>query len=211
MDYFKQLEALLRIEKEEDRRSYRQLTATLSVQERRENGMSWYPVAIKDTELGRGDYLTVEVERTTHQDIVHQLRFGMSAALFSNQDAQTDRVEGTISYISGNRLKLSLRTDELPERARKGKLGIDAVFDENSYAEMEAALRLAPVVAEKREEGRLTRILTGKEAGGFQPASMLTGFLVNGAWGIGTALFLALLLKLLANRRAFGDDRNPPF
>ncbi|MGN6402192.1 MAG: AAA domain-containing protein [Flavisolibacter sp.] len=176
MDYFKQLEALLHIEKEEDRRSYRQLTATLSVQERRENGMSWYPVAIKDTELGRGDYLTVEVERTTHQDIVHQLRFGMSAALFSNYDAQADRVEGTISYISGNRLKLSLRTDELPEWARKGKLGIDAVFDENSYAEMEAALRLAPVVAEKRTEGRLTRILTGKEAAGFQPASFSPSF-----------------------------------
>ncbi|MGN6164234.1 MAG: AAA domain-containing protein [Flavisolibacter sp.] len=171
MDYFKRLQELLNIEKEEDRRLYRQLTETLSVQERRENGMSWYPVAIRDTELGRGDYLTVEVERTTHQDVVHQLRFGMSAALFSNHDAKADRVEGTISYISGNRLKLSLRTDELPEWARQGKLGIDAVFDENSYAEMEAALKLAPVVAEKREEGRLTRILTGKEAPGFQPTS----------------------------------------
>ena len=47
-------------------------------------------------------------------------------------------------------------------------------------------------------------------AGGFQPASMLTGLLVNGAWGIGTALLLALLLKLLLNRGAFGDDRNRP-
>ena len=154
---------MLNIEKEEDRRLYRQLTETLSVQERRENGMSWYPVAIKDTELGRGDYLTVEVERTTHQDIIHQLRFGMSAALFSNHDAKADRVEGTISYISGNRLKLSLRTDELPEWARKGRLGIDAVFDENSYAEMEGALKLAPVVAEKKDEGRLVKILTGEQ------------------------------------------------
>jgi superfamily I DNA and/or RNA helicase len=163
MDYFKRLRDLLNIEKEEDRRLYRQLTETLSVQERRENGMSWYPVAIKDTELGRGDYLTVEVERTTHQDIIHQLRFGMSAALFSNHDAKADRVEGTISYISGNRLKLSLRTDELPEWARKGRLGIDAVFDENSYAEMEGALKLAPVVAEKKDEGRLVKILIGKQ------------------------------------------------
>ncbi|HEY9606991.1 MAG TPA: hypothetical protein V6C85_35610 [Allocoleopsis sp.] len=47
-------------------------------------------------------------------------------------------------------------------------------------------------------------------AGGFQPASMLTGLLVNGAWGIGTALLLALLLKLIANRGGFGDDRNRP-
>ncbi len=32
-------------------------------------------------------------------------------------------------------------------------------------------------------------------AGGFQAAAMLTGILVNGAWGIGTALLLSLLDK----------------
>ncbi len=32
-------------------------------------------------------------------------------------------------------------------------------------------------------------------AGGFQPAAMLTGLLVNGAWGIGTALLFSLLSK----------------
>ena len=117
--------------------------------------------------MGRGDYLTVELERTTHHEIIHQLRFGMSAALFSQHDASSDRVEGTISFISGNRLKITLRTDELPEWSRNGKLGIDAVFDENSYAEMEQALKLAPLIAEKKDEGILTRILTGLKKPGF--------------------------------------------
>ena len=133
MDYFKRLQQLLQMEKEEDRQSFEKMTATLSIQQKRENGISWFPVAIRDTETGRGDYLTVEVERTTHHDIQHQLRFGITAALFSNHDAKADRLEGTISHISGNKLKLSLRTDELPDWTRKGKLGIDAVFDENSY------------------------------------------------------------------------------
>lgn len=44
-------------------------------------------------------------------------------------------------------------------------------------------------------------------AGGFQPAAMLTGILVNGAWGVGTALLLALLLRLLP-KRALGGGRN---
>jgi superfamily I DNA and/or RNA helicase len=112
-------------------------------------------------EIGRGDYLTVELERTTHHDLLHQFRFGTTAALFSNHAPKEDRVEGTITYISGNRLKLALRTDELPDWTRNGKLGIDVVFDENSYAEMEAALRLAPVIAEKKEEGNLVQLLTG--------------------------------------------------
>lgn len=161
MDYFKRLSNLLQVEKEEDRRQYESLTTHLSVTERRENGMTWYPIAIRDTEIGRGDYLTVEVERTTHQDLLHQFRFGMTAALFSNHSPKEDRVEGTVTHISGNRLKLSLRVDELPDWSRSGKLGIDAVFDENSYAEMEAALKLAPAVAEKREEGLLVQVLTG--------------------------------------------------
>ncbi|HEU4633792.1 MAG TPA: AAA domain-containing protein, partial [Flavisolibacter sp.] len=163
MDYFKRLQELLHMEKEEDRKSYEQLTAALPVPERRENGMTWYPVAIRETELGRGDYLTVEVERTTHQDIVHQLRFGMTAALFSNHDPKNDRIEGTISYISANRLKITLRTDELPDWSRKGKLGVDAVFDENSYTEMEAALQSASELASKKEEGNLINILTGEK------------------------------------------------
>jgi hypothetical protein len=111
MDYFKRLLSLLKIEREEDRKSYEYIIETLPVQERRANGMTWYPIAIKDTEISRGDYLTVEVERTTHQEVIHQLRFGMSAALFSNHDPKINRVEGVISYISGNRLKITLRTD----------------------------------------------------------------------------------------------------
>lgn len=161
MDYFKRLSHLLGIEKEEDRKQYQLLTSRMSIPERRENGMTWYPITIKDTEIGRGDYLTIEAERTTHQDVVHQFRFGMTAALFSNHNPTENKAEGTITHISGNKLKLALRTDELPDWSRNGKLGIDAVFDENSYAEMETALRLAPIVAEKKEEGSLIQILTG--------------------------------------------------
>jgi superfamily I DNA and/or RNA helicase len=164
MQYFKRLQHLLQIEKEEDRRSYRELTEKLPVAARREAGFTWYPVAIRDTELGRGDYLAVEVERTTHHEVLHQLRFGMTAALFSNHDPKTDRVEGTITHMSGNKLKLTLRTDELPDWARNGKLGVDAVFDENSYAEMENALKAAIATAEKREEGNLVKILTGEKS-----------------------------------------------
>src|SRR5579864_2432447 len=129
MDYFRKLSDLLKKEREEDRRSYQELAETLSVTGRRASGLAWYPVAIRDSEMGRGDYLTVEVERTTHQDIAHQLRFGAPAALFSNHDPKVDRVEGTVAFQSGNRLKLTLRTDELPEWARDGKLGIELLFD----------------------------------------------------------------------------------
>ncbi|MVT12550.1 AAA domain-containing protein [Chitinophaga tropicalis] len=168
MEYFKKLLELLKIEREEDRKAYQELTETSSVAQRRENGLTWYPIAIRDTEMSRGDYLTVEVERTTHQDIVHQLRFGVSAVLFSNHDAKNDRIEGTITHQSGNRLKITLRTDELPDWSRDGKLGIDLLFDDNSYDEMQNALKQAIALSEKPEEGRLIKILTGEKQPTFQ-------------------------------------------
>jgi hypothetical protein len=73
MDYFKKLLDLLKIERNEDREQYKRLTESSSVAERRANGLTWFPVAIRGSEMSRGDYLTIELERTTHQDISHQV------------------------------------------------------------------------------------------------------------------------------------------
>ncbi|WP_435356610.1 AAA domain-containing protein [Emticicia sp. SJ17W-69] len=161
MDYFKKLLDLLKTEREEDHAQYQKLTEQSSVAERRANGLTWYPIAIRGSEMSRGDYITVEVERTTHQDISHQLRTGMPAVFFGNHDPQKDRIEGTITHQNGNRLKITLRTDELPDFARDGKLGIDVLFDDNSYDEMQTALKLANELSEK-PEGNLIKILTGE-------------------------------------------------
>jgi len=174
MDYFKRLQALLEQERTEDRQSYIRLMQSTSAAERRANGLTWYPVAIRGTEVSRGDYLTVELERTTHKDINHQLRFGASAVLFSNHDPETDRVEGTIAWQGGDRLKLTLRTEELPDWAENGKLGVDLLFDEYSYEESLYAMKLAEKLAEKKEEGRLIRILTGSEKPGFRRPEAVT-------------------------------------
>ena len=167
MDYFRNLAKLLDLEKEEDKRSFNSIIKNLSTSQRRENGLTWFPIAIKGTEIGRGDYLTIEVERTSFFDILHQFRFGMRVALFSNHDAEHDRIEGVVAHISGNSMKISLREDELPDWSRRGKLGVDAVFDENSYEEMEKALALAPAIAEKKDEGSLIRVLTGNKEAAF--------------------------------------------
>lgn len=167
MDYFKRLLELLKIEREEDKQSYQRLIERSSVSERRAAGLAWYPIAIRGQEMSRGDYLTVEVERTTDQDLPHQLRFGMPAVLFSNHEPKKDRVEGVISHQGGNRLKITLRTDELPEWSRDGKLGIDLLFDDNSYDEMQAALKAADSIGSSEKEGHLIKVLTGEKAPAF--------------------------------------------
>jgi ATP-dependent RNA/DNA helicase IGHMBP2 len=171
MAYFKDLMQLLKVEREEDLRTYKTLTEKSSASERRSNGVCWFPIAIRGTEIGRGDYLNVEIERTSNLDLGSQFRSGSSVELFSNHDPKNDRVEGTVSYLSANRMKVTLLTDELPDWTRDGKLGVDLLFDNNSYVEMEQALKAADNI--KQTEGissKLINVLTGSDKPSFKPA-----------------------------------------
>ena len=107
----------------------------------------------------------MEIERRSHLDIAHQLRFGSPAVLFSNHDPKNDRVEGVISYQGGDRLKINLFTEELPDWSRDGKLGVELLFDDNTYDDMNAALKLADSMSEDRR----IQVLTGLKAPAFAP------------------------------------------
>lgn len=145
MEYFKNLIDLLKIEQEEDRKAYFKLTESTSANERRTNGISWYPIAIKGTEIGLGAYLTIELERTTHKDLSHQFRFGASVQLFSNYAPFENKLDGVITFQSGDLMKINFQVDELPDWSRDGKLGVNLLFDEHSYREMFSALSNAAV------------------------------------------------------------------
>ncbi len=167
MPYFENLKKLLEKEKQEDKKQFEEVNQRSSVSEKRSFGLLWYPIAIRNIETTVGDYLSLELERTTHTDIQHQLRFGVSAKLFSNHDPQNDTLEGIITHQGGNRLKLNLRVDELPAWTRDGKLGVEIQFDNNSYDEMFGALKSA---TEQQEKSRLIQVLTGTEKPTFNAA-----------------------------------------
>jgi ATP-dependent RNA/DNA helicase IGHMBP2 len=168
MEYFKSLTNLLKIEKAEDQKQYQELTSKASVSERRMAGLTWYPVAIRGSEIGRGDYLTVEFERTTHHDLSHQFRFGTPVSFFSNHEPTKDRVDGIVTHQSANKIKVSLRTDELPDWASDGKLGLDVLFDNNTYEEMFSALKQAERFIDE-ESNDLIEVLVGDKKLGFNP------------------------------------------
>jgi ATP-dependent RNA/DNA helicase IGHMBP2 len=162
--YFHQLLNLLNTEWEEDQQLYKQFASSSSVTERRSAGLLWYPVAIRETEIGRGDYLDVEIERTGQQHIIHQFRSGSAVALFSNHNSGTDSIEGVISYLGQNTIKVSFRVDELPEWTRNGKLGVDLLFDNKSYREMEGALKAAMKIPETDRAYKLMQVLLGNSS-----------------------------------------------
>src|SRR5690606_30299250 len=98
MQYFDELAALLDQEQAFDKAQHEALLLQRSVQERIGLGVTWFPIAIAGSELGRGDYLTITVTRNQSAEAGHQFRFGMPVALFSNHNPQHDRLQGTIAF-----------------------------------------------------------------------------------------------------------------
>lgn len=163
MNYFEQQIALLKEEKDYDFAQHEKLLLHSTLQERRLQGVSWFPVSISNTELGRGDYLSITIRKTNFLDEGHKFRFGMSVALFSNHDPSTDRIEGVISYVSRDMMRISIRQEELPDWSRRGKLGVDLLFDEYSYREMFAALEEAKSKLTDHKSGNIVAELLGDE------------------------------------------------
>ncbi len=151
MEYFKNLENLLKLEYQEDLKQYRLLTESSTISERKANGLTWYPVAIRGNELDKADYLILEIERTNQLETPHQFRNGMPISFFSNHDPKVDKIEGIVTHSFANRLKIKLKIDELPDWSKDGKLGIDVLFDENPYKEMREALKKASIEAQNNE------------------------------------------------------------
>lgn len=157
-----QLKKNLLIEREEDYFQYRELFLKAGIDQRRKNGLTWYPVKINSEELGYADLLQIEVERTSHTDTAHQFSAGKNISLFSNQpDQETREINGTIRAAYKNKLKIILHTDELPDWCYDGKLGINVQFDDNSYTEMQKALDEV-IAAKGNRVAELRDILEGR-------------------------------------------------
>jgi ATP-dependent RNA/DNA helicase IGHMBP2 len=134
------LAVLLKKERDEDYRLYKELFLRVDTEQRRKNGVTWYPVRITSEELGAGELIHLDIERTTDQDQPHQFSSGRNITLFSNLQEEQREVTGTIKMVTKNTMKVIMHADELPDWCYDGKLGVNIQFDDNSYTAMFEAL-----------------------------------------------------------------------
>ncbi len=96
---------LLQQEKEEDLRQYQRLVLNTSLDQKRSNGMTWYPLNILKSTYKFGQTPFLEVERTAFQDQPHAFQSGKVIALFSNLGGNYTKRTGfrTQEYFIGCR------------------------------------------------------------------------------------------------------------
>ncbi|HEX6225520.1 MAG TPA: AAA domain-containing protein, partial [Chryseolinea sp.] len=153
---------LIKLERQADLEYYRQKVLLRSLQQRTKEGTTWYPVRLKRDYIGTGERLIIEVDRTSHLDQPHAFQSGKSASIFSNAGGkpEKDHVNGVINYVRDNTMVITLNADELPEWIDDSLLGVDVMFDEMSYREMEYALKEV-MKAEDNRVSELREILIG--------------------------------------------------
>ncbi len=171
--HLENLQALLQLEKEEDLLQFHRKVQRLSMDERKAEGYTWYPATLVQQGYTIGDRAFVVVERQADDRTEHQFREGKTVSFFTRQE-NVHRAEcsGVAHYVDKNRMKIILNAQDVPEWADRGLTGVDLLFDERSYTEMEKALQKA-IQAKKGRLAELRAVLTGAKEPEFGPVPEL--------------------------------------
>ncbi len=163
IEYLEKLLAALKVERAEDFEQYKTLIQGVPLNDRISLGYSWYPVKVVRAGYAIGERAFVIIERTTRINQPHQLKEGMSVNFFSQRaDGNNQEKSGVINFMERNKMKIILNTKDIPDWIEEAHLGIDLLFDERSYEEMQKAMEKV-IKAEKDRVAELRSMLSGEK------------------------------------------------
>jgi len=134
------LQTLLTTEKQEDYAQYEQKMLNTDLDERRKQGVTWYPTILNNAFISTGERFTLELERTSHLEQNHSFQVGAVVSVYLAGD-ESQSVSGVVGFLRKEKMRIVLNSD-LPDWIRDGKLGVNLLFDEGSYREMQKSLKL---------------------------------------------------------------------
>lgn len=129
---------LVEKERKEEYVYYFEHLARLTIQQKVREGYSWYPVHIKDTGFGLGDYPYIKIESKLTQSS-HQFSAGKQIKIYNSANEKEFAI-GSVYFVDGNLMKVVFMLDDLPDWMEDSRLAADVLFDDKTYKEMEKAL-----------------------------------------------------------------------
>lgn len=147
------LRDLVQLEREEERRLHLEVIQRLPLAQRIAKGFSWYPLEVLKHGFSIGERAFIVVRRNSEED--HQFRAGTSVNLFTQQ-AHVNRPQqsGVIQFVKRDKMKIILSSQDVPDWVNGGQIGVDLMFDERTYREMDRAL----VQLQKTADEDLTKL-----------------------------------------------------
>ncbi len=147
------LRHLIDLERQEERRLHLEVIQAMPLVKRVQKGYSWYPLQIQQSGYGIGERPFVVVTREGEE--AHQFRAGTSVNLFTTQaGVRSPQKTGVVQYVKKDRMKIILGGGDHPDWLSGGGIGVDLMFDERTYVEMDKAIQRL----ENAEGGRLKEL-----------------------------------------------------
>jgi ATP-dependent RNA/DNA helicase IGHMBP2 len=133
---------LIKQERQADLEQYRQKVLLRSLTQRVKEGVTWYPIKVIRDYIGTGERIIFELQRIHPSDQPHSFQSGKLVSLFCNASGKPEKehTQAVINYVKDDTITITLNSDDLPDWIEDGQLGLDVMFDEMTYKEMEYSL-----------------------------------------------------------------------
>ena len=133
------LRQLIDLERQEERRLHLEVIQAMPLVQRVQKGYSWYPLQVTKEGYGIGERPFVVITREGEE--AHQFRAGTSINLFTvQQGVRHPQRSGVIQYVKKDKMKIILGGEDHPDWLQRGGVGVDLMFDERTYIEMDKAM-----------------------------------------------------------------------
>ncbi len=150
-----QQRALLQLEYLTEKEAFRKLTEQIGMQRKVKRGDAWFPLRVGKSFYNSLNQMTVEVFRSSDQDIEHNFEFGRPVMFFKLIDSKSSQTggkaekkvkyfsfTGTVSYVDGDRMVITVPDSAplLDLQQSEESVGVQLSFDETSYKLMFEAI-----------------------------------------------------------------------
>ena len=140
---------LLQMEYYAEKEAFRKQTEQTGMARKVKRGDAWFPLRIGKSYYNSLNQLSLEVFRTSDQDIEHNFEFGKPVVLFREWKNEQGEIKikyysftATVSFVDGDRMVITIPDNAplLEIQSSTEQMGIQLSFDETSYRTMFDAL-----------------------------------------------------------------------
>ena len=132
IQYLEKQVDLLKMEKAADYAQYQERMMHTSIQDRVKNGVTWYPLSIENEFISTGERITVEVRRKKNLGGKPAFQVGVVVGIFSIDEKKDKVVNGVVSHIKDDLMRIALNQSFLPDWFYQEQLGVNLLFDDGT-------------------------------------------------------------------------------
>ena len=133
--------AALEIERQEQQQEFLDLLLKRTIPERVSNGFTWYPLQVKSHGYAVGAIPYIVIEKSKDTEGEEKFQAGRPVQLFCTSADKEDRpVKAIVHWVNKRQMKLYLHTSDIPNWVFFSGLGVDLLYDEQTFKDMRAAM-----------------------------------------------------------------------